>query len=676
MAIYYKRNANPTNTNWNQNDNWSTVSSASAVNAGTFPVAADTAIFDAASLTCTVNVASACAVLTMTGYNTNLVMNADLTVSGTCTLPSGASGALTGTSTLILSTATQSLVTNSKAIPALTFSIAGTKTITGTSTITGLLTTTGTTVFNGGGFTVTGGMTIGGNLSGTTTMALNGGTFTGAFVVTNTTTYSTATAITIASSMTLPNLVHSTGYTGTFTINNGVTLNIAGNVNLNASATYVAGGSTAGLRLTGASTITPNGLTLPYNFSSTGAGTKTLAANLTLGSGKSFEVLTNNCAFNGFRLYMSGTFTTGTNISGTTVFEFNTGATLNTGIGIITAPIVFNGDVTWAGSVRFGTGANITYTSGTINATSGTLGISQTSVTLTGWSTNINIGTIGIYVNATGAVNCLTDIYCGSIVSFSNPCILSLNSATNKVYVSGSLPTTLTTTLGGTATIVMNGTGTWNWISMSVVQAVEINTAGTISLGNMNVRKSFKYIAGSITDLGAEIYLNPPATLDLDTLPIRVGVRFNSTGVMTLASNLNCTTFGKLTTSQYTSMSVVGGFNIDCNNFVVVGNGDTLTLQSGQTMTVNTMIRISGTTFLTPYTGTTINASTPGVQTSIAYLGTPENSKVAYALLTDIDAFPSPMPIYTMYGSVSNCLNAYAATVEDIGSAGATLTII
>jgi len=89
MATYYARN---TGGNWNSSSSWSTVSSASSTNAGTFPGSADITILDSGSGNITINVASNCLTLTTTGYtgtltfNNNLITNGNVTFSATTTI--------------------------------------------------------------------------------------------------------------------------------------------------------------------------------------------------------------------------------------------------------------------------------------------------------------------------------------------------------------------------------------------------------------------------------------------------------------------------------------------------------------------------------------------------------------------------------------------------------------
>ena len=501
MATYYKRNTNPTNSNWNQANNWSTVSSASATNAGTFPVAADTAIFDAGSITCTVNVASACAVLTMTGFNASLAMNAILTVSGACTLPSGASGGLTGTSALTLS-GTQTLTTNGKTIPALT--------------------------------------------------------------------------------------------------------------------------------------------------STTTSSVKTIVGNLTTGN---FTV-TNNSTFNGNKIIVTGTTVFSGNCAGTTIVEFQTGAILVGGAGICTTSFIFNGNVTWSGTVAVGA-MTWTYTSGTITATSGTLSITAPNVNLTGWGTNVVIGTLNTTsTNSTTTVTPSLDLYCGTITASTNT-YLTISHATSKVYISGGLPLTGAFQLNGTCEIVMKGTGTINNNSISFLAPLVIDTAGTISLGTLSIRKSFKYVAGSITLIGSMVLnITGNVSLDMSGMPVRINIVQQTSGTVTLLSDCVC---GTLSPNPSVTMTFAGTFDIDCDTLRAF-NGATLYVSAGQTIQVNSALQISGTAVSSSAFG---NASST---VYLRYLGAMSACKVSFASISNADATQSNIPIFDWYGTVANCTNVYAVT--------------
>jgi hypothetical protein len=95
MPTYYKRDTSGT-TNWNLATSWSTVSSTSAVNIGTFPSSTtlDPVIFDANSSNVTINVASICTGLTISNTYTG-------TFTRTSTLSVGSGGITLGSSMVL-----------------------------------------------------------------------------------------------------------------------------------------------------------------------------------------------------------------------------------------------------------------------------------------------------------------------------------------------------------------------------------------------------------------------------------------------------------------------------------------------------------------------------------------------------------------------------------------------
>lgn len=156
--------------NWNSTATWG----------GTgYPIAGDTATLTSSSGAVTVNVASACAILNMSGYASTMTMSNNLTCSGNITL----GGTFSGTGAIVTTSATtQTLTPNSVSIPALTVSMGGTKPI-GTLSLGGNLTVTGLYTHTKGSvnnyqITCAGGYTGSGSVAGTTSLVFSGGTIT------------------------------------------------------------------------------------------------------------------------------------------------------------------------------------------------------------------------------------------------------------------------------------------------------------------------------------------------------------------------------------------------------------------------------------------------------------------------------------------------------------------
>ncbi len=181
MPTYYKRD-NTGTTNWNLATSWSTVSSTSSTNTGTFPssATADPVIFDSNSSNVTINVASACTSITCTGYTGQITFTNSLSVRNNVSFSAGMT--TTGTANLII-TGTSTLTSNGVQLSGglefapFTFSLTGT--IADNWTIVGSLTRTGN------GYTIAGS-------GGVRTISVQG-SFTGGLTINNITIRMTGT---------------------------------------------------------------------------------------------------------------------------------------------------------------------------------------------------------------------------------------------------------------------------------------------------------------------------------------------------------------------------------------------------------------------------------------------------------------------------------------------------
>jgi hypothetical protein len=346
MATYYKRDTNPTNNNWNQADNWSTVSSASSTNTGTFPIAGDTANLDSGSTNVTVNVASACAILNMTGYAATITMNNTLTCSSTTTL----GGTFAGTSALTLSGAL-TLTSNGVVVPTINFTGNNTKTLTGDLTISGTATITGNTTFAGTGNLITqGNFVMNGTLTGRT-VERQGGTWSGSSTLSSALIFNGDS--TISGTVAVGGSTDITWVSGTITTT-GSTVNIAG------SRTISVGNNITFATITG---------------TATSASTLTLNADLYCAntSNANNNILAVSTA-GGYKVYVSGNFGHATNIgtwTGTANIVLNGTGTWNNANLSVAMPVTINtaGTIT-LGTCTITTGATIVYTAGTISGAS------------------------------------------------------------------------------------------------------------------------------------------------------------------------------------------------------------------------------------------------------------------------------------------------------------------
>lgn len=384
MPTYYKRNVNPTNNNWNQADNWSTVSSTSSTNTGTFPssLTADPVIFDANSTAVTVNVASQCTSLDFTGYNNTITFSNQLTVQGNVTL--GASMGIAGASQLRIQVAS-TITSNGKVYNGNILFFNPAITLNGDLTITGAITVAGTSiVVNGGTINIQGNLISGGNhtFGGTT------GNATFIFNGTGNQTFTGSININLQNGSVIFNKP-----SGTLTIA-GFTL-AAQNITYIAGAIVYSGGTfNMNTRNGGTCTITSNG----HNWGGNGANNVTF--NLTAGNtttivlADDFTVGTAVTSFGLFNsggnahtlngpgvLYMGSTtalvpnaLSAGYTIGGTADIRFQGTGTCNyTVSGMnISNNIILNGNVTFSGTMTK-SGGTITYTSGAITTTLFTL---------------------------------------------------------------------------------------------------------------------------------------------------------------------------------------------------------------------------------------------------------------------------------------------------------------
>jgi hypothetical protein len=139
--------------------------------------------------------------------------------------------------------------------------------------------------------------------------------------------------------------------------------------------------------------------------------------------------------------------------------------------------------VTVSGNVYF-SGNTMTYISGIVNASGCTLNLQN----ITGNILNVS-GIVWGNVNTTGVVTLLSDLNISGNLAATN----TLDGF--NVNVKGNLTST---SIGGTSTIVLTGTGTWTASGNTFIN-VTINTSGTITiLGTITYSRTLKYINGKV----------------------------------------------------------------------------------------------------------------------------------------------------------------------------------
>jgi hypothetical protein len=550
--------------NWGDTANWSDTSGGTG--GFSVPTSADDVFFDANSGNCTVNASTRTAkTLTCTGYINTLTISNNINVFGNVTL--GAGMTVSGTSTLQITQTNASIQSNGVTwTGSLTLTSSGvsiTVTLLDNWTILGNFTQNGISTINlaglftlyvGGSITMTVSST---NSSANSTIELNGtGTWSGAGQLRNNLTINTTGTITIS---------------GTVNYNTGTLTYTAG--------TVVTTGSTLSISLS--TTLNTSGMT--WNNISTLLNTLTIT------------ILSN--------LNIGGTLTLGSAVTINGAFNVNVSGnlTVNNSTGAGTATIILNGTGTWSGNFNVSnnliintsgtitisgsvtkSGNTLTYTAGTVVTTGSTLSIAaSTTLNTSGMSWNnvtISGGTTTLTSNCT-AIGNLT-------LSGTSPTINGLF----NMNVGGNL-TVSATTGSGTATIVMNGTGTWGG-GFALNQKLTINTLGTITIGGARMGASvLTYISGNVVTDGSTLTIDGSgsSTTTLNTN----GINWNNVSAVSgtfgilLQSDLNI--YGLYTTNGGANNTTISGsFNINCyggitNNYgLVLGTGSpTLNLYGG-----------------------------------------------------------------------------------------------
>jgi len=325
-----------------------------------------------------------------------------------------------------------------------------------------------------------------------------------------------------------------TGYTGTLT--QSVNVASSGNVTLVSGMTFT---YSSGTWTFGGGTITSGGKVF-------GVVTFGTAATYTLGDDMNIDgTFTTSAAsvINDNKIYASGNFAQGTGgTSGTTeiVMDGSGKTWTSTASAAVQNNLTLTGTITVSGTVYYKTGT-LTTTAGTITTTSSTLNI-RANATLDTNGTNWNNVT---FVGTAATITLSSTLSVDGTLTITGSTIINSNS----VYASGSV--TVNAALSGTATLVMDGTGTWsagNYLQ-SIANNLTINTAGTITIGTYAAYKTgtFTYTAGTVTTTSSLFYISGGCTLNVN------GINWNnveSIGVNTVTLSSNLSVDGTLTLSN------------------------------------------------------------------------------------------------------------------------------
>jgi hypothetical protein len=492
MPTYYKRDATGT-TNWNVATSWSTVSSTSAVNAGTFPSSAtlDPVIFDVNSASATVNVNSVCTTLNTTGFLGTITLTGTLTANGNVTLGSQV-GHIAGAANLIMNANGTLDVQTGVTIPNLQLgNSAG-------STITLSRSTSVTNLSKGGSFgntTVTAG-TIG------TLLNVTGGSIqsSGAALV-----MAANVTLTINGSCTVA--VGGISYAGNIVLASGSTLTTNGTITVNnvtagfntSAGTFVPGTQSFTMQNVSANVTFNMGATNSF-WNLTVIGTVILASDLRITNNLSAAVTGISGAFD---IIVDGNITGGTITNSTTGRKITvTGLTTNT-CTITTLSLAATGSNTYKLEIACGSRAfvmtglstfagglvtidyltsnsgSFTATGSTLSYTGGTLIINMTARLSTYvWGTLQNTGGVG------RSVTLLSDVYFNTIGTTSSTD--SLNGPWT-LHVFGNVGTM--SNISGTATLKFIGSSNATWtvtagVTVSIAAIVFARTGGTLSIPN------------------------------------------------------------------------------------------------------------------------------------------------------------------------------------------------
>lgn len=421
MPTYYKRNVNPTNNNWNQADNWSTVSSTSSVNTGTFPSSAtlDPVIFDANSANITVNVPATCASLNFSGYTNTINFSSQINVGGDVTLGTGMSFGI-GVARLLI-TANCTYTSNGVTFPNL-LQIGNTTAITVTlgssATTVGSVYVSASSVgliqtLNSNNLNILGNFTLDVHLAGTTQVNLTG---TGTWNAANTVNSEVRTKLNINTTGTITRGANGYFYSGSeLRYTQGTLVN--GSTNLGLSF----GGNT--------SAVISNGVNWGNIFIY--QNTTTLSDDMNINN---FEFSNNNATLNGNNLRINGNINL---VSGAQILA-----------GTTTLQIIGSGNQSWtgAGNARISTPVTINKTGGTLTL-AGTLNYGGTLLSVTAGSINPGTSTFVIPAGISTTINGLT---------FWN---LTMPASTLNQSVPSTIQNNLT--LGGSGNVTFSGSAGW-----------------------------------------------------------------------------------------------------------------------------------------------------------------------------------------------------------------------
>lgn len=652
--------------NWNSTTNWAATSGGAS--GASVPGTSDDVTFDSAGNSASVNTATlSINSLTITsGYTQTLTLNTGtVTIVGNTSL--GSAMTLTGSGILAIGTSNATVTFNSNGcvigctlrighslgVIASTITMSSNISVSGTLSL-GQGSATSDVIINGNTITATGNVLMNGSSTaritrGTTSIVIGGGSNqtlscsiqavlrnnltinkSGGTLSISDFYYDTGTftyiAGTVSVSGTLTSLASTTfnsstinwnnftwGGGGTNTLTLSSTFSVLGNVIIQTAGTYTVSGATYWTSIGGQlSNSGSNTVTFANNMTVVGI---TTAGNLTLNT----VTITNTSNLN---------LTAGIITGSATIIMTGTGTW--SGINALGTNLVFNSGantITVSGTVVFGGNSNtITYTSGVMNVSSSTLRLTTSSINTSGMNWyNVTCTSSSSIITLLSNLNVTNE--------FSTTNVTSTWNGAYNINLSGNLNLSAqsTTTIAGTAKIIMIGTGTVSGghTSGGIAIAYEQNTSGTITYsGTIHFIGANPFTHTQGTTLGGSSTVIVSGTMAINAS----GLNFNE---LDIDGNITFTSTDSFGWTTSTLQSVTG----------------THTYKSGVTYNITILLQLIGSS-----SSRIIMLSSVGGTRAYFNLQPTGTMTVGYVTSTDIDS-SGGLTIWDWQGVLNNTVN-------------------
>lgn len=220
---------------------------------------------------------------------------------------------------------------------------------------------------------------------------------------------------------------------------------------------------------------------------------------------------------------------------------------------LINANTTISGTTTWTRTFTIAANAAVTLTlSNNLNLTNLSLDGNAASLSFILGGNIVSISNNITFIgNGTYTLNLPHDLQITNLiigVVNSRTCIIN---GLFTLSISGNLTQSqLATTTSGTASILLNGTGTWSNASTGALRNnLTIDTAGTITISGVVYYgiKTLTYIAGTVITTGSTLAISTSGTLNCGNMNDIITNKWNNIvfapGAYVLISNLNCQNF-------------------------------------------------------------------------------------------------------------------------------------